>query len=382
MSVFFHRPTLAKKMANVILASGTINAASSGLFVAAPRRTGKSTFMREDLRPLLQSQQVLVLYADLWANKQNDPGEVILAAIRQELLSHEGVITKLARASGMDKVGVAGMTFSIDKVGLGKEISLSQALAALSDETRKMIVLIVDEAQHAITTDNGANALFALKAARDELNSSKHHGLRIIATGSNRNKLVMLRNSREQAFFGAPVMDLPCLDSYYTDWFCEHVDLPVSLDPNEVFDWFKKASFRPEILATAADSVRMDMTLQDNDVQARFAEEVAKEIQSHRLESLKLIRSLTSIQSAVFRVLVASGETYAPFEVSTIARYNNAIKLIDPQSTAEIEVSNVQQALTALQDKNLVWKASRGIYDLEDYAIKELMDEEGMLQHV
>ena len=367
MPALFHRPQLAEKIAQVILTSGAISAASSGLFVSAPRRTGKSTFMREDLRPLLQSQRVLVLYADLWANKQSDPGEVILAAVRQELMLHEGVIAKLARASGMDKVG------------LGKEITLSQALVALSEETRKMLVLIVDEAQHAITSENGANALFALKAARDELNSSQHHGLRIIATGSNRDKLVMLRNSREQAFFGAPVMSLPCLDRHYIDWFCAHVDLAVQLDPQEVFSLFEKASFRPEILATAIDNVRMDLMLQDQDIPSRFAQEVNKEILLNRVGSLKIIHSLTPIQSAVFRVLAAAGDSYAPFEASTMDRYNAALKRIDPKAKTEIEVSNVQQALTALQEKNLVWKASRGIYDLEDHAFKDLLEEEGML---
>ena len=379
MPALFHRPQLAEKIAKVILSTGAISAASSGLFVSAPRRTGKSTFMREDLRPLLQSQRVLVLYADLWANKQSDPGEVILAAVRQELMLHEGVIAKLARASGMDKVGVAGMTFSLDKVGLGKEITLSQALVALSDETRKMLVLIVDEAQHAITSENGANALFALKAARDELNSSQHHGLRIIATGSNRDKLVMLRNSRDQAFFGAPVMNLPCLDRHYVDWFCANVDLAVNLDPQEVFSLFEKASFRPEILATAIDNVRMDLMLQDHDIPGRFAQEVNKEIQLNRVGSIKIIHSLSPIQSAVFRVLAAAGDSYAPFEASTMDRYNAALKRIDPKAKTDIEVSNVQQALTALQEKNLVWKASRGVYDLEDHAFKDLLEEEGML---
>lgn len=37
-----------------------------------------------------------------------------------------------------------------------------------------MIVLIIDEAQHAITTEAGVATMFALKAARDELNSSRH----------------------------------------------------------------------------------------------------------------------------------------------------------------------------------------------------------------
>jgi hypothetical protein len=85
----------------------------------------------------------------------------------------------------MDKVSLGGLSFNLDRIGLGKGIDLTQALVALSDESKKIVVLIIDEAQHAITTDQGVAALFALKAARDELNSAKHHGLRIVCTGSN-----------------------------------------------------------------------------------------------------------------------------------------------------------------------------------------------------
>ena len=122
--------------------------------------------------------------------------------MRVELAKHQGLVARLARASGMDKVNLGGVSFSLDRIGLGDGISLSSALAALSDETRKTIVLVIDEAQHAITTDDGNDALFALKAARDELNSSHHHGLRVVATGSNQDKLAMLRNSKDQAFLG------------------------------------------------------------------------------------------------------------------------------------------------------------------------------------
>ena len=115
----------------------------------------------------------------------------------------------------MDKVSVGGMSFALDRIGLGagdnSGISLSSAFAALSDETGQIIVLIIDEAQHSITTDSGNDALFALKAARDELNSSRHKGLRVVATGSNQDKLAMLRNSKEQAFFGAPLIKFPAL---------------------------------------------------------------------------------------------------------------------------------------------------------------------------
>ena len=111
MSNVFHRTQLASDMADKILYVPPGSASSSGLFLAAPRRTGKSTFLREDLRPQLEAKGALVVYADLWENRKADPGAVIIAAVRAELAKHEGVVTRLARASGMDKVSVGGLSF-------------------------------------------------------------------------------------------------------------------------------------------------------------------------------------------------------------------------------------------------------------------------------
>ena len=115
MGNFFHRTQLAADMADKILQIAPGSASSSGLFLAAPRRTGKSTFLCEDLRPALQAQGALVLYADLWVNRKADPAMVIIAAVRSELSQHEGVISRLARSSGMDKVNVGGLFFSLSR---------------------------------------------------------------------------------------------------------------------------------------------------------------------------------------------------------------------------------------------------------------------------
>ena len=256
MTNLFKRTELANEVADKILFTSPTSASSSGLFLAAPRRTGKSTFLREDLRPQLEAKGALVLYVDLWENRQTDPGDAIVNAIRTELAKHDGVIKRLVKSTGLDKISIAGTSFTLDRLGLAQGISLSAALSALSDDVQTPIVLVIDEAQHAITTEGGTNALFALKAARDELNSTRHKGLRVVATGSNQDKLAMLRNSKEQAFFGAPLVRFPSLGRDYVKWFCAHADLGASIDPDVVFDLFSKASFRPEILGAAADTLR------------------------------------------------------------------------------------------------------------------------------
>ena len=372
-NLIFSRKALAQRMAMTVLTDAVGSASSSGLFLAAPRRTGKSTFLREDLRPALQSAGALVLYVDLWADKKADPGQLIVASVRSELAKHEGVVARLAKSAGMEKVSVAGLAFSVDRIGLGSQVSLSQALAALSDELKQPIVLIIDEAQHAITTDLGYDALFALKAARDELNSSKHHGLRVVATGSNRDKLAMLRSSKDQAFFGAPLVAFPALGKDYIEWFCAGVNLPAALNADEVNTLFERAAYRPEILGAAADALRFDFALTAEDVPQRFAEAVLEQIDAADTQTLRVIHALTPLQSAVLRVLAEQASQYSPFEDATIAAYQTVLSRIAPQETVRADVSNVQQALLALQDKALVWKEKRGVYALEDSTMAQLL---------
>lgn len=377
----FHRPALATRLATQILATGVGSASSSGVFLAAPRRTGKSTFVREDLRPALTAVGAIVVYADLWANPSADPGQVIVSAIRASLAESDGVIMRLAKRAGMGKVNVGGaLTFDLERVGLGTDVSLTEALVALSDEFQKMLVLVIDEAQHAITTDAGVAALFALKAARDELNSSNHFGLRVICTGSNRDKLAMLRNSKDQAFFGAPLVPFPTLDKSYVQWLCNAANLPFQLDPNEVWDLFVEAGYRPELLGAAADQFRFDFSVDPADGPGCFAQEVRRLANEINQDLLRVVHSLTPIQFAVLCVMAATGTEYAPFEAGTMGLYRKAI-VAAGMSTKEVKVAepNVQQALLALQEKKLIWKASRGVYAIEESSVEELLKTNGYL---
>jgi hypothetical protein len=382
MSDLFHRPELAKKLAKQVLQSGAGSAASSGVFLAAPRRTGKSTFVREDLRPAFEAEGAMVVYADLWGNPSADPGAVIVNAIRASLAASEGAILRLFKGVGLSKVTVGGaMNFDLDRLGLGKDVSLTEALVALSDESQKMIVLVIDEAQHAITTEAGINSLFALKAARDELNSSKHFGLRIVCTGSNRDKLAMLRNSKDQAFYGAPMVNFPMLGRDFVEWFCEKANLPFDLDPEKVWPLFCEAGYRPELLGSAADYIRFDFEADAATGPEKFAAEIRRLAEEMNNVQRKVIHSLTPIQQAVLRVMAASGQNFAPFEAATLAKYRKAMQStgLTPEE-AKADVPGAQQALIALQEKKLVWRAARGVYDLEEQSLKDILAADGLLK--
>lgn len=375
----FHRPALAAQLAEQILHTSPTSASPSGVFLAAPRRTGKSTFVREDLRPALEGRKVIVVYVDLWSDRHVDPAELLAAAIRAEMGKHDNAVKRLAKGLGISGGKLGGIDFALDRIGIGKDVTLTQALAALSDAVKQPIVLVIDEAQHALTSLPGMDSLFALKAARDELNSSAHFGLRLVCTGSNRDKLAMLRNSRDQAFYGAPLVTFPHLGKDYVEWFCQHVGLPAPLDPDAVWTLFEKAGWRPELLGAAADALRFDFGLAAADVPARFANAVDEQIDAASGETLRVVHALTPLQTAVLRVLAESGTNYRPFEAATLDKYREALKAAGEQadSVAKLDVTSVQGALQALQDKALVWRASRGVYAVEDASLPDLLQGAG-----
>ncbi|WP_313005321.1 ATP-binding protein [Pseudomonas sp. B21128] len=380
---FYRRRTLAARLTKLITQVAVGSAAASGVFLTAPRRTGKSTFAREDLRPALEEAGAIVLYVDLWKDPTTEPGAVIVEAVREAIGRDEKLMNRLAIAPGLESVSVGRVNFNVNKIGLGKEIGLTKAFEALSDEVKKLIVLIIDETQQAITTDEGVAALFALKAARDELNSSKHYGLRIVCIGSNQNKLAMLRNSSDEAFFGAPMVQLPLLDKEFVDWYCKWLDLPNNLDPSDVFQLFQESGYRPEIISAAADGIRLDPTVDPKAILVRFAELVRAQVEALNANLKMVIHSLTPIQSAVIRVMGAKGESFAPYESSTMELYAKAIESTGvAPSEPIIEVEDVQLALMALQEKKLVWKTSRGVYTIEEQIVVDMLRDDGLLERL
>jgi hypothetical protein len=382
----FNRPMLAANYSKMILKADGINPAASGLFLSAPRRVGKSTFVREDLRPALEAGGAVVIYVDLWDDTVGDPGQEIVKQIRQELTTHNGAITTLAQKLGLSNFKVASFQFDLNKVGLGgdSELSLKDALEALSQETRKMIVLIIDEAQQTQASKLGESAMFALKAARDELNSSRHHGLRVICTGSNRAKLSLMTASKDQAFYGAQTAQFQMLDMGFVEWFCDTIELPFTLKAVDVMPIFVAHGYRPEILLSAAGSFAMMFDpIQDDVGLAQFKEEASLKAAEPTEELMRTVHNLTPLQSAVLKVMALTLDKYAPFEAATIELYKKALAIAGASSEEkELSTQSFQSALSALQDKKLVWKAARGTYYLEELSIADTLRAEGLLDFV
>lgn len=358
----FHRAVLAQNIALRALSHRGL----SGVFISAPRRTGKSTLIKEDMLPFFEKKGVEVIYVDLWQNRDRDPGELISEAVADHLRTREGALLQWARKGGLDRVKVGGIEVDINKVGIGQGKSFAKALSELSDATGAMIVLVIDEAQHAMTTEAGATALFSLKAARDELNGSTHHGFRLIATGSNRDKLHLLAQGKDQAFMGAATMDLEPLGKDYIEWERALHDGPFRPSIESMGKVFASAGHRPETLRKVLDDLafRFDVTVEN--VDALFEQAFDQVMVDARQAFMRQINSLPPLQAAVITVMAREGIDFAPFRPHTIDLYENQCIALS-REPVRIDDSAVQYALEALRTKTLVWKSARGVYAVEDF---------------
>lgn len=367
----YHRPALAESIAQGLTGEGLIDY-SSGLFLAAPRRTGKSTFLRQDLMPLCEQRGWEAVYVDLWTNRQEDPGYLIERSVMAALKRHEPQLKRLLKAAGVRRISLERtLHWDLERDSLPEGASLAEAFEALQVASGRVIVMIVDEAQHALNTDAGINAMFALKAARDALNlGGDSPGLRLILTGSSRDKLAMLVLSRDQPFFGSSVTPFPLLGEDFAEAYT--ADLNSKLAPGNLFDAkdvyaaFQRVGHRPELLGEVVRRVALELG-QAPDLGKLMARGAAEVQHGLWAEYESAYGVLTPLQRAILRVMAdaaASREPLAMFSDATVARIN-AIERAEGGKGA-VKPQSIQAGLDALREKSLVWRSGRGAYALED----------------
>jgi len=249
----FRRPKLANAYCDSLQGQGFADA-TSGLFLAGPRRVGKSTFLIEDLIPEAKKRDWVTVYVDLWSNKMADPALLITEAVKHTLSGLKGKLSKLAKRVQLQKINLLkAIELDFTKPGLPENITLADLLTQLVHFSGKPVMLIIDEAQHSLTTSNGINAMFSIKSARDQINlSHQAPDLMLVLTGSNRDKLAQLVVKKDQPFFGSSVTAFPLLGRDFTDSFTTKVNSALARNnqftKDSMWEAFQLIGYRPEIL--------------------------------------------------------------------------------------------------------------------------------------
>ncbi len=383
MSSLYLRPQLAAEMAKQLLHPGVLDEGlRSGLFLSGLRRTGKTTFVLNDLIPALEQDGALVIYVDLWSDTQKSPAALVHAAICKTLTelqtSSSTIFGKLKRVSSAD-VGVYGFKFGFKLDSVGQECgpTLAHALAEVVDQAKTDLVLIIDEVQHAITSEDGNQLMLALKAARDAINprpNTPGHFL-FIGTGSHRALVSELTARRNQAFAGATSIEYPVLGADYVTHLLNRLtqDGIGPLPSVEIaVQAFSTLGNRPEELLKALRQLIYFSTPGSTPDESILT--IAATLRSAAADvELMKVEQLGIFATAIFeRIASSEGDARGVFSTEAAADYSKVIG-------REIRVDEIQPMVGELLAANLIMRRGHGLYGITDPFVQEIWREKKAL---
>ena len=379
MPEVFRRPRLAADLAGRLLRPGVLDEGwRSGLFLSGLRRTGKTTFLRTDLVPELEAQGALVIYVDLWSDTKASPAALVQAAVRQTLSQlvtpSSPLLSRLRRIKGLDLGGMGfRFGFQLDQLGEAGGVTLAQAFTEVVDQSGGDVVLIIDEVQQAITTEEGNQMLLALKATRDAINprpETPGHFL-FLGTGSHRALVSELTARRNQAFAGATSLPYPVLDQAYVRHVLERLRAEgMELLPSEESAWnsFQTLGHRPEEFLRALGQLRLSTTsgLAPNQLLPVIAATLRGSAAD--LELLK-VEQIGGLATAIFdRVARSEGPARGIFSAEAALSYGEAIG-------REVRVEEIQPVVNELLAANVLMRLGHGLYGVTDPFVQEIWQE-------
>jgi len=364
--LYYPRTKLAEALADALEGRNLFNDAPNGLFLAAPRRTGKSTFLQADLQPALERRGIVVVYVDLWAATYRDPGELIADAIGRVLQSYSGLLAKAAKA--LESVTIADMKIDISKIGRVGGATLVDALRALHHSAGKPVALIIDEAQHALTSEMGETAMAALKSARDQLNRPGTVNLMLVMSGSDRDKLLRLVNGNAAPFYGSSIKYLPTLGADFVAHLAGLIEKQrpalAPLDHAVLLQAFELLGHRPQFFIEALNEALSPFDGDQGRPENKVLGLAYRRQQLDREQMVSEFRALRPVEQAVLWRMLEQGPRFRPYDA-------DALRFYSEKSKAKISRAMAQKALESLRDRqpSLVWKSALGEYAVDDAAM-------------
>ena len=368
----FSRARLAQDTANAMEGKNLFGDAPNGLFLAAPRRTGKSTFLQRDLAPELEKRGIVVVYVDLWADQKRDPGSLIAEAVGKAVDAHLGFIAKAAKSTHLDSISVAGvLKIDTSKIGKLDGVTLTDALGMLHEMAKKPVALIVDEAQHALTSERGETAMAALKAARDKLNSPGQARLMLVMSGSDRDKLLRLVNTNGAPFYGSTVQRMPELDKDFIAFVKSLIEQQTPtlkpIDADKLLLAFQRFGSRPQFFSAALAEVLSPLASSEGRFEDQVLEAASRRQRDDQAQMESEFLSLRPIEQAVLWRLLEQSSRFRPYDAEALKFYRE--KLNTPGGpTVKVTAQTAQAAVESIRERTpaLVWKSARGEYSVDD----------------
>ena len=367
----FHRTAYAEQMAQQLLQPSPLQMnVRSGVLLSGIRRVGKTTFLRQDLVPALEARGALVVYVDLWADRSKSPATLVLDAVRATLQQMQTPGSGLLQRFKGLNLGAVGLTlgFQIEHLGTPGGATLAQAYSELVAKARVDVVLIVDEVQQALGTEDGTSLLHALKAARDAVNAQPGTPgyFLFLGTGSHKSLITDMATRHSQPFTGALTTAYEPLGQDFVQWQLQRIaSAPGVVLPSAAVAMagFEALGHRPEEMLKALVQLQSAQAPADQAfpiICATLASAAAD-------VELRAIEEFGELGQAVFDFIAQGSETGVSglFAEEAMASYA-------ARTGSKVPTSQVQKLAEKMISANLIARPGHGIYTVADPFVRKV----------
>lgn len=348
----FKRPSLALAYLDQLREGG------EPIALFSPRRTGKTAFLRKDLQPAAEASGMLVVYVDVWQDKQ-DPADAIVYALQAAIDDLHLPTSRVGRglATPVRKVGLLGasLDFGDDATPRRPEKSnllMDSLLRELVRTGRKKILLMIDEVQQLALVDSGEALVAALRSSLTKQQGKVH----AVLTGSSRDQLnELFFRARAPMYEFASVIKFPLLGCEFIEFVADRHQRLTGKRPDTkaLLRAFEQLDHRPKLLYRLLDGLE-ENPRQDIATALKFFE-AEREIE---MDFAGLWTRLPALQKAVLtRIANDEHELYS----------NNALAKYQAKLGGPVNPGSVRHAVNTLRKNNLLAKIG-AVYEFESRA--------------
>lgn len=339
---------------------------SSALTFFAPRRMGKTEFLRKDVSPLAEAKGWQVFYFSFLDADAAGSGEFVSTLAR--FTEGAGIISKAKVAlRGIGKVSgeVVGVKAGLELRGtaLAGE-NVKDLIARLAAKKRRTLMLL-DEVQVLAQDAGNASFVAALRTAFD----MHKDAVKVIFTGSSREGLRRMFSEAKAPFFHfGQNLSFPEFDRGFTDHLAAAFGKTTGreLDGDAIFAAFESMQRVPQLARSLVERLALNPGMALEEAHAQLVAEV--------VDSRSFAESW-NVCTALERLLLEEITAHATQMYGAETRAKLAKRLGIP----ELPVASVQSALRSLQKKGLIGRQpDRGGYFIDDPNFRGWMLQEGL----
>ena len=334
---------------------------ASSLTFFAPRRMGKTEFLRKDIMPLAEHNGWRVFYFSFLDAGAHSEQQFIDALT--SFAQKDGFISKasnLLKSIGKVSGEVAGVKGEFE---LGTQQTNNSILTAIERlaQQQSPVLLLLDEIQ-ALAGNAHKSTIASLRTALD----TDKDRIKVIFTGSSREGLRKMFSASNAPFFHyGQNLHFPELSRGFTDHLAENYQRTTgrSLDQEELWAAFVDMHRSPQLARSLVERLALNPQFSIEFAKQQFVLDIASSRDFHGLwDSLKPVEHF---------LLIAIAQDQPELYSSTFRQ-----QLANRIGVNEIPVSTVQSALRSLTRRQVIFKPDNSIYEIEDSLLKEwILDE-------